>query len=234
MQRGNGRGNSAAASDLPQAAQGLIPLAQQLAAQNHVLYKMQLTSSDTSGSGGGGGYGNGNSGGDQNAPNQSSGDNRGGSTGWASYGAALDAISAGVAAPGDGATPAGAQAVILLASDGSLGVPSADDLASCAAIKSRGIVIAVFYAPASSAAGRNGQQGRSDQSNRDGNGNAQGNASYGQDGVAAGLQACASLQQGGAQTGGAALFLQQGGDQSTQEALAALFAMAAANAHLVH
>jgi len=192
----NGGGNSASSGDLQQAAQALIPLAQDMAAKNGVAYKLDIAAPDSANS--------------------------------ASYGAALDAMAAGMAAAGDGATPTGAQAVILLATDGAPGAPSADDLASCAAIKSRGFAIAVFYAPASSGAGQDGQWGRSDPSNWYGNGGS------GQDAVAAGLQACASLQQGGAQTGGAALFLQQGSDRSTPDALAALFAMAAGNAHLVH
>ena len=238
-------GKGGANGNLQQAAQGLIPLARQISAQKGVVYKMDIVSSDTASNGNGsGGLGLSSLFGALTDVNQllASGVTGGGdipqgnaygvlgkclpfppcpapsTSASASYGAALDAINAAMAAPGDGARPTGAQALILLATDGSPGVPGADDLASCAAIKSRGIAIAVFYAPAASAAGRFGGLG---------GWGLPGGA--GQDAVAAGLRGCASMQQGGV-----ALFLQQDAAQTTSEAMAALFSLAAGNAHLVH
>ena len=97
--------------------------------------------------------------------------------------------------------PSGAQAVLVLMTDGSPGVPTDADLAACTAIKNRGIVLAVLLAPPVPVAGAQ----------------------------LAGGQACASPQMGGAP-----LFLQRAPGQSSADALAVLFTMAAANARLVH
>ena len=164
-----------ASPDLAQAEQGLGSVARNLAAQNGVVYAVQ------------------------GAPN--GGALNGGGPGG--YAAALVALNAGLAAPGDGATPTGAQGVVMLLTDGSPGIPGADDLAACVAVKSRGIVLAVLYAPPV--------------------------GKVAVDGIAAGLQSCASPQ-----LGGAALLVQPAVGQTTAEALAALFALAAGNARLVH
>ena len=125
-----------------------------------------------------------------------------------SYGAVLSAVNATMAAPGDGATPAAAQGAVVLMTDGSPGLPGADDLAACTAIKQRGIVLAVLYAPLAT-------------------GPVTGPATPG-DAVQM-AQTCASPQ-----LGGAPLFVQAAPGQSVGEALVALFAMVAANARLVH
>ena len=160
-----------ASQDLTLAAQALDPVARQLAGQNGVTYALRIAPGGGGAAGGGG------------------------------YAALLAAAGDGIAAPGDGALPSGAQAVLVLMTDGSPGVPSDADLAACAAIKSRGIVLAVLLAPPVPVVGAQ---------------------------LAGGL-ACASPQMGGAP-----LFLQRAPGQSSADALAALFAMAAANARLVH
>ena len=165
-----------ASKELALAGQALAPVVLKQAAQNGVVYEVRwATATPVPGGGAIGGYA-----------------------------AAISAVDASLPAPGDGATPASAQGVVLLASDGSPGEVTGDDLAACAAIRARGIVLAVLYAP--------------------GAGGFAGSAV-----IANGLRACASPQMGGA-----ALFVQQAPGQSPSEALAALFALAVANARLVH
>ncbi len=141
-----------------------------------------------------------------------------------SYGAVLSALDGGLSEPGDGATPSTAQSVVLLATDGSPGVPSADDLATCTALKNRGITIGVLYAPTASVLGSVVGSVTSVLETVTGSERV---AAPGA--VAEGLQACASPQMGGA-----ALFVQQAPGQSVGDAMKALFARAAANARLVH
>ena len=155
-----------ASKELALAGQALAPVVLKQAAQNGVVYEVRwATATPVPGGGAIGGYA-----------------------------AAISAVDASLPAPGDGATPASAQGVVL----------TGDDLAACAAIRARGIVLAVLYAP--------------------GAGGFAGSAV-----IANGLRACASPQMGGA-----ALFVQQAPGQSPSEALAALFALAVANARLVH
>ena len=150
----------------------------------------------------------------------------------ARYGGALTEVNSALSAPGDGATVGSAQGVVMLLTDGSGGVPGDDDLAACAAIKARGLVLAVLYAPAG-----NGGRGGIGASSASAVGLTHaapaafggGGSGVAADAVAAGLQACASPQMGGAP-----LFIQPAPGQSAADALASLFALAAENARLVH
>ncbi len=139
-------GAGGGAAGLRQAAGSMVPVARQLAAQNRVIYRMQIVASDAGGLGlavlsdplG-----------DVNGLNPGGGAPLALPMGRAgAYGALLTALGATLAAPGDGAPPGGPQSVVVLVTDGSPGMPGADDLAACEAMKARGMVLAALFAAA--------------------------------------------------------------------------------------